>query len=306
MNDTRVPLSGGVASDICVVGGPDDRQVVKRALSKLRVEADWYADPSRSMTEVAAIRTASDLLGEDVVPKILWVDAASNSFGMEYIDNLPNWKTDLLRNIISLRVAERAGTLLGRLHERSSHRSDIAKRFEDTTFFRQLRIDPFFVKTAQKQPLLADAILGTVKNMETHRSALVHGDYSPKNLLADERQLVILDWEVAHWGDPRFDVAFCISHLLLKAHRRQADQAQLFSAILAFGRSYVREHSGVWDRELNRLTGCLLLARLVGSSPVEYLPDLDCMTVQNIGEALILGKGTSEAASLVETLGLGE
>src|SRR3569833_3288732 len=64
------PLTGGVSSDIMLVEGRTRRFVVKRALPKLRVAADWQAPVERNLYEVAWMREAALAVPESV-PAIL-------------------------------------------------------------------------------------------------------------------------------------------------------------------------------------------------------------------------------------------
>lgn len=282
-------LPGGVASDIRVVEGPNGPEVVKRALAKLKVPTDWFSDPARSATEVAAIHAMAELIGQAHVPEILWTRPEDNTFAMRLIaPRLRNWKQDLLAGKVSLATARRAGELLGTLHARSADREDIARAFADTTYFEQLRIEPFFLKVAAKLPALAGSINAVATGMAARKSALVHGDYSPKNILADEADLVILDFEVAHWGDPRFDAGFCVSHLLLKTYRRAADRKIFLAAISTFLEGYAAAGPMIDDAELARITGCLMLARFEGSSPVDYAAEIDAPAARALAEALLL------------------
>jgi D-3-phosphoglycerate dehydrogenase len=271
-----VPLEGGVASDVRIVNGPGGPAVVKSALSRLRVKADWTADPKRSMTEVMALKTAAELLGKSAVPEVLWSDPTRHTFAMSLITPpFRNWKTSMLAGTVEQDVADRAGYQLATLHRKSAVRSDIRERFSDVSNFESLRVVPFFLRTAEKCADIGPAIVRAAEGMAERRSALVHGDYSPKNILTDGRDIVILDWEVAHWGDPRFDIAFCLSHLILKASRRGADRAALLRAADAFGASYRAIHGEMWDDHLPPLIGALLIARLDGYSPIDYLEDID-------------------------------
>lgn len=271
-----VPLEGGVASDVRVIAGANGPEVVKKALPKLKVAADWFSDPARSATEVAAIRSFAELLGPAVVPEILWVKPEQNTFAMRLVDSrLRNWKQDLLAGHINKLTGARLGELLGQLHTRSAGSASIRALFGDRTYFHQLRVEPFFLRTAARQPALRDRILATVDGMEGRCCALVHGDFSPKNILADGADVVILDFEVAHWGDPRFDVAFCLAHLTLKALRRGAPERAMFALMRDFLTAYRRHGPAVLDDALVKITACLMLARLEGSSPVDYIADLD-------------------------------
>jgi tRNA A-37 threonylcarbamoyl transferase component Bud32 len=282
-------LGGGVASDITIVDTVAGRIVVKQALPELKVKAHWPSDPSRSEVETAALTTIADLLGEGTVPKVLWTDPDRHCFGMELIDaRFRNWKADLLAGRIDLLTASRAGELLGELHGRSAKRSDIAGRFADRRFFEELRIVPYFRRIAERNPTYASIIDQATEGMAGSREhALVHGDFSPKNILADGGEIVILDCEVAHWGDPRFDIAFCLSHLTLKSMRRGADAARIAETGETFLAAYHRVGPVILDSRLVRLVGCLVLARIEGDSPVDYLDSLDIGAVKRLAIRMI-------------------
>ena len=297
------PLGGGVASDIRIVATPAGRIVVKAALPKLKVAADWFSDPARSTVEVAALETIRELLGPGSVPKVLWSDPATHAFAMELVEpRLKNWKTELMAGRVDLATARRAGTLLGQLHARSAVRPDIARRFAEQRFFVELRIRPYFERAAARNPGLAALIQAAIDGMRASAErALVHGDFSPKNILADGAEVTILDCEVAHFGDPRFDVAFCLSHLLLKSMRRGADRAALLGAAKAFLEAYRHEGPAILDEKLCRLTGCLVLARLEGDSPVDYLSDLPVAAAKAVAVRLI-EHPTADPAFLFQTI----
>lgn len=270
------PLDGGVASDIRLVETADGPIVVKAALPKLKVAADWFSDPSRSLIEADAIRVWAELLASGCVPEILWEKPDEHAFAMRFVDpRLRNWKKDLMNGVVDLRTASRVGEILGQLHSRSGQQPGMAERFADIQYFRELRIEPFFDHVAKKKPELAAEIGQVVEGMLSRRSALVHGDYSPKNILADGSDVVILDLEVAHWGDPRFDIAFCLAHLILKSAISGAQASSFKKAIGAFLGAYEASGPPVLDADLARITGCLLLARLHGKSPVEYGDRID-------------------------------
>ncbi|MFT3789969.1 MAG: aminoglycoside phosphotransferase family protein [Rudaea sp.] len=285
----QIALDGGISSDIRVVQTAHGDYVVKRARAKLRVEAEWFCDPTRSSVEVAGLRAIAALLGQTHAPKVLWVDETTHRFAMELIEpRFRNWKRQLLRGHVDIASAAGAGRLLGQLHARSSRDPGIAARFANTAPFVELRVRPFFERIAQRNPALAASIAEIVQSLCSTRNALVHGDYSPKNLLVDGSDVVILDCEVAHWGDARFDVAFCLAHLLLKMFRRAASVPPLLSCILAFLEGYRRHGLPVLDRRFVRQLGCLVLARLEGDSPVDYLGDLDADEVKRFATELIL------------------
>jgi aminoglycoside phosphotransferase (APT) family kinase protein len=175
------------------------------------------------------------------------------------------------------------------MHTRTRERTDLAVAFNDLTYLRTLRINPYHVRVAERRPDLAPAVEEVIRGMLTNRQCLVHGDFSPKNLLTDGPRVVLLDCEVAHWGDPRFDLAFCLCHLLLKIIHAESCADRLVEAANAYLESYAREGLDVMDFELSRATGCLVLARVIGDSPVDYLhTDELRAAASHLGERLLL------------------
>ena len=265
-------FGGGVSSDLALVDGPDGPTVIKRARSQLKVRADWRSDPRRAMIEVAALQSMAEVLGEDCVPRVLWSDPAQHRFAMALVPSrFRNWKNLLVAGETNTATARRVGTLLGRLHRRTAEREDLARRFDDRTFLIELRIEPFFRRIAERHADLRPAVDEIVAQILACRLCLVHGDYSPKNMLVDGEEVVLLDAEVAHWGDPRFDVAFCLSHLLLGTICFPDFVEARTRATQAFLDAYVAEGLDVLDHALSRQTGCLMLARVDGDSPLDYV-----------------------------------
>jgi len=285
-----VPVSfdRGVASDIRIVDGADGPYVLKRALPRLRVAAEWLSDPARSLVEAAALRAMAGIIGQEAVPRVLWTDPGRHEFAMVLVPpRLRNWKQDLLAGRIDLATAHRAGRLLGQLHAGSAERPDLRDEFGSTRFFEELRVQPYFGRVAERNPDLVKSIETVVAGMAERRSALVHGDFSPKNILADGADVVLLDCEVAHWGDPRFDLAFCLTHLTLKSLRRAAPAAALVAAGLELVRGYRETGLAIVDAALVQVLGCLMLARLEGDSPVDYLAELDVEATKSVAVRLI-------------------
>lgn len=286
---TGTALPGGISCDVAIVREADGREiVVKQALPRLKVTADWRCDPARSSVEVAALRVMRELLGAQSVPEVLWEDAPNHRFAMQRVEpRFRNWRDDLNGRRVELVTAARVGELLGQLHCRSASRADLAERFATREFFEQLRIEPFFNRIVQRNPQLGAPVNEVIASLRVPGLALVHGDFSPKNMLVDGAQVVLLDCEVAHWGNPRFDLAFCLMHLMLDGLHRPPSR-QYAAAALSFLDAYSRcGMAGMFDTLLVRMTGCLLLARLEGDSPIDYLRELDAPAVKHIAMKLM-------------------
>lgn len=304
LGDTRTVLPGGVSCDVAIVREADGREiVVKQALPKLKVAADWRSDPARSSVEVEALGVMRELLGPHTVPEVLWEDAPHHRFAMQRVDpRFRNWRDELNQRRVDLATATRVGELLGQLHSRSAARADLAGRFANREFFEQLRIEPFFNRIAQRNPQLGGPVNEVIASLRVAGRALVHGDFSPKNMLVDGSQVVVLDCEVAHWGNPRFDLAFCLTHLILDGLHRPPAQ-EFAAAALSFLDAYSRAGmAGELDTLTVQMTGCLLLARLEGDSPIDYLRELDAPAVKRIAIRLIDTPPADPGAAVREVL----
>ncbi len=270
-------LAGGVSSDIWRVDLPDGRVLcVKRALAKLKVAAEWYAPVSRNATEWAWIEFAARHVPE-AVPAPLAHDASAGLFAMAYLapEHHPVWKQQLLDGHVEATTAAAVGRVLGKLHAASSHDDDLACAFDTGANFHALRLEPYLLATAARHPALAATLQALVQRTADTRIALVHGDVSPKNILVGPRGPVFLDAECAWYGDPAFDLAFCLNHLLLKCLVRPRERTALRAAFEALVDGYLAaatfEPRAALEARAASLLPALLLARVDGKSPVEYL-----------------------------------
>lgn len=270
-------LAGGVSSDIWKVELPGRAICVKRALARLKVAADWRAPVSRNAFEWAWLRFAATV-APDAVPAPLAHDARAGLFAMAFLapEDHPVWKRQLLDGVVDVTTAVAVGRVLGRLHAESARRTDeLASVFDSLGNFHALRLEPYLLATAQRHPDLAERLRALADRTSGARIALVHGDVSPKNILVGPRGPVLLDAECAWFGDPAFDLAFCLNHLLLKCLVRRDRIDALLASFEALADVYLatvdwEPRDGVEARAATLLPG-LLLARVDGKSPVEYL-----------------------------------
>lgn len=273
---TIEPLTGGVSSDICLVSDGQRRLVIKQALPQLRVAAQWMADPIRNRYEQAYISFVAEI-DPTAVPKILYSDPERSFFAMEFLaPPLENWKTRLLAEPGERSWAVRAGEILGKIHAASWDREDVKSRFETSSIFHEIRCEPYFLYTADRHPEVAELMRQRTAQLESNRRCLVHGDFSPKNILVSAERLVLLDCEVAWFGDPAFDVGFLLNHFFLKALNRPERAPEYLALATAFWAEYKTRigeaRAAEVEQSLGWLLPMLLLARADGKSPVEYLP----------------------------------
>ena len=266
---TFAPLAGGISSDIWRVDSPTGTVCAKRALPKLRVADDWRAPVHRNAAEVAWFETTRRWVGE----RVAQVVAADSEAGVALLawyepERWRNWKTVLLAGERPAGVAALLGETLGRIHE-SARREGLAEAFPFQDHFDALRIDPYFRHVRHRHRHIDSLI----KLLEDSRETLVHGDFSPKNILVQESPAAIriLDAETATWGCAAFDPAFLINHLLLK--RLHLDDCSLLEQIVAFWQGYAEGYAAAVEaeREVCALVAGLMLARVHGKSPAEYL-----------------------------------
>jgi aminoglycoside phosphotransferase (APT) family kinase protein len=274
---TWTALAGGVSSDIWRVDLPRRSVCVKRALARLKVAAEWHAPLSRNTFEWAWLRFAAEHEPQ-AVPQPLAHDAEAGLFAMSFLapEQHPVWKRHLLAGEVDVGFAGAVGALLGRLHQASAGRPEIAAAFDTLDNFHALRLEPYLLATARRHPDLQAPLIELAERTAATRRALVHGDVSPKNILVGPCGPVLLDAECAWYGDPAFDLAFCLNHLLLKTLVVPARDA-LADAFATFVERYFEaarfEPRVELEARAARLLPALLLARVDGKSPVEYLLD---------------------------------
>ena len=272
---TATPLTGGVSSDIRLLSDGRRNLVIKQALARLRVREPWHADVSRNLTEQRYLRLVASIWPA-AVPAIVHSNPELDYFAMEYLEGLATWKSHLLDGEADPALARRAGEIMGGVHLRTAGDGGVAAVFDTVSNFHALRSEPYLLTAAARHPRLRSSIEAETRRLEGTRLCLVHGDFSPKNIMIGGRRLVVIDAEVAWYGEPAFDTAFLFSHFLLKAlyHRRDAER---FIALLPAAWEGYRSVFPSLDPGLERRTGrlllMLLLARVDGKSPAEYLDE---------------------------------
>jgi aminoglycoside phosphotransferase (APT) family kinase protein len=293
-----VALAGGVSSDIYRADLPGGPVCIKRALAKLKVAADWRAPTERNRHEVAWLRFAATV-APDAVPRVIADDEPSLAFAMQYLDpeRHPVWKARLRDGHADPAFA----AAVGAIHAASAGRADLARAFATDAAFHALRLEPYLEASARAHPALAAPLARLVERTAGTRRALVHGDVSPKNVLCGPRGPVLLDAECAWYGDPAFDLAFCLNHLLLKAVWRPAHRDAIRRCFAAFADAYLAtvdwEPRAALEARAAALLPGLLLARVDGKSPVEYLRlDANRATVREFAMPRVRAAPTALAA----------
>lgn len=271
-------LRGGVSNKTVLIKREDRKAwVLKQALPKLRVDVDWFSDPRRIHTEALALKNLPYLAPPGTITPLIFEDADQNLLAMAAVpDPHYNLKSLFLSHQIDQDHLFQFGRLIGSIHLKSTTRPDLHMLFEDRSFFESLRIEPYYRYTAQQVPQAEAFLHQLIQTTFARRLCLVHGDYSPKNILVHEGKLILLDHEVIHFGDPAFDIGFALAHLLSKAHHLGAHREQFISAARLFWSAYTTTISAAgWAIDIDPHAAAhglaCTLARVAGRSKLEYL-----------------------------------
>jgi tRNA A-37 threonylcarbamoyl transferase component Bud32 len=291
-------LPGGVSSDILRISLPERTPALsfcfKRALAKLKVAADWRAPVERNHAEVEWMRVAGEL-APGCVPHILGEDAQAGAFAMEYLEPAqhPVWKNELRDGDIRIETAAAVARIIAAVHAGTALRADIAQRFANDHIFHPIRLEPYLLATAARHPDCAARLHEIAETTARTKLALVHGDLSPKNILVAARGPILLDAECAWYGDPAFDLAFCLNHMLLKCLWRPQWRERYLACYDALASTYLArvtwEPRAAIEARVAHLLPGLFLGRVDGKSPAEYLSgEGDKEQVRRVARRLLL------------------
>jgi 5-methylthioribose kinase len=313
-------LPGGVSNIVLLVTLPTrgERFVLKQARGQLRVREEWLCPVERIWREVEVLRVCEGLLrntGDSGgmtrakhkaldwfspgVPQVNWEDRENYCYAMTAAPSRNRtWKAMLLDgpSMLDPYIAVACGRLLGRLHAGSWRDAGLAASLEDRTYFDLLRLDPYYSHAANANSDLAAQFTKLIDSVWNNRLCLVHGDFSPKNLLIWWRNVWLIDHEVGHFGDPAFDLGFFLTHLVAKAVHARVECRHFLALAGIFWQTYRTqlarvaapdELADLKQRMLLNLAGCLL-ARVDGKSPLEYLSDHERHVIQQLGREWLI------------------
>ena len=276
-------LTGGVSNRTVVVERENNQSwVIKQALPKLRVAVDWFSDPRRIGREALGLKHLAQIAPPGTITPLVFEDLNHNLLAMQAVPRPhENWKSVLLAGRIDPDHVHQFATLLATIHLRGyEQRATLAPIFSDRSFFESLRIEPYYLYAATQVAEAREFLKQLVTDTRLRQLTLVHGDYSPKNILVHEGRLILLDHEVIHFGDPAFDLGFSLTHFLSKGHHLPAHRKAFADAARSYWQTYRQTLGDLrWTGDLEEFAvrhtlGCLL-ARVAGRSPLEYLTEAE-------------------------------
>jgi 5-methylthioribose kinase len=296
LNPENVPLSatelaGGVSASVVAVTGDGVGLVLKQALPRLRVQDVWEASPDRGATEAAALEVLGKLT-PGAVPRVLHQEPGDYIVVLELLPaSARNWQAEIAGGLVHAGLGTWAGRTLGLWHAQTAGPNGLSAAFDSQETFEALRLAPFHEAVMKRRPPLAGAIAPYLAELRSVRRCLVDGDYAPKNMLVDPNgRCFVLDLEVAHRGNPVFDVGFFLSFVLLSAVRwpsLAAELRELGDRFLAgyedaAGAGFAGNGASVAGH-----TACLMLARTDGVSPAAFLDDESLRGAREVGISLL-------------------
>jgi hypothetical protein len=290
--------SGGVSGIVVFVMAGDKSLIVKQALGQLKVKEDWFCDPNRMDIEQKSNAVYHRLV-PDCTPGVLAYDAENYIYIREAApESSVMWKIDLLSGLLDFSVAEKVIRSLAVVHNSCAGDREIADEFGDKTVFYELRVSPYIEFVVQKHPRLKEFAAPIVSELMGPGITLVHGDFSPKNVMVDNRKVYILDFEVAHYGHPSFDLAFFANHFVLKSIKNKPWGPSYLNMLdfmlkIYFARISCTDPEAL-EKSFVKLLSLMMLARIDGKSPVEYITaEADKKLVKDLGFRIIDGRVVS-------------
>lgn len=294
-------LTGGVSNTVLGITTNTKSWVLKQALPELKVAEKWEADQRRAIIEADALRLFHTL-SPKLVPELVFIDPERFVLIMERVPlESTVWKSDLLNDIFYPEVARELGKTLAEWHLFGAKNPKYQAQFMEDSLFEQLRVDPFYRFVSARNPPLQTSISRLIDELESDHSTIVHGDFSPKNIMIDSNHhIYILDFEVMHVGNPIFDLAFLLAHLLCKFFRAENDQiaSELSNLAQEFLDAYEQLHSV--GSSLSSHTALIALARVEGKSPVNYLNTKQQEKLQSFTKQVLMISNPLDARDLFD------
>ena len=284
----------GASSTIIMIIRETEKLVLKQALRRLKVKKEITAPLDRNLREQDCIDLMNSFLEPGIIPEIRFRDRDNCLFVMTSApDEAIQWKKMLLEGQVDLSIGVKIGQILAKIHNHTANNKKIYEQFKDNSIYILGRIDPCYREIQKAIPELREAMRKIIDGTVTRQEALCTEDFNPKNTLVKDRKFMLVDHEGAHYGDPSFDVGQFIAHIFLKSIHNWEIKDAYFDLVQSFWNGYCDEIS-VWSSKafepmVVKHTMAMMLGRVVGKLPVEYLVEEDKVVVKNVTKEGILG-----------------
>ena len=286
-------LTGGVSSDIWKISFLNHIFCIKKSKNKLSVQQDWHAPVIRNYYEHKWYSEVNKIIPK-ITPKIFYTNNNPYFFVMKYYDtiNFPLWKNELFNFKLDKIFTKNIAINLAKIHNKTFNNNKIANIFNTSELFEDLRINPYIRSTAILHNDVKNILLSIADNLHNTNIALVHGDISPKNILKNNTSPIFLDAECAWYGDPAFDISFCLNHIILKSLALDTIKEKLINHFNILCENYLNnvfwEDPKIYEKRIIKLLCALMLSRIDGKSPVEYISlDFKKDKVRNFSKSIL-------------------
>jgi tRNA A-37 threonylcarbamoyl transferase component Bud32 len=272
-------MSGGISSELRRVSFNNQDYCIKRSLKQLRVTAISEVPVERNLNEFNYLNYLKNYMPNNL-PQPIAYSTKHQMFIMQYFKEpkFLNWKLQLKNGILNEAIPRKLGNIVGKIHQFTYHnKAALSQRFASENIFFHIRLKPYFLSLMAKHPHLTGYIASVIHLMFSHKFVLVHGDISPKNILVSKKAIILLDPECAWYGDPAFELAFLLNHILLKCLLLPLQTKNLLHFFAIIFEQYtpyiIWEDKNNFNYRLARILPILILARIDGDYPVEYIQE---------------------------------
>ncbi len=296
---TRVelaPLNGGVSSDCVKVTWSSGQAVVKRALATLKVDEIWESNPDRILAEADALSLFKTMTPAHV-PAVLARDDDELVIILELAPpDRHEWRELLIQGDCDQSVGRTLGQILSTWHQRTRTVVLPARLENGKSRLYELRVAPFHLDLATRWIGSSTLLRRLADELMDSSECLVHGDFSPKNVLHGPSGTWVLDAEVAHRGAPVLDLAFLAAHLLIKATHLPQFRASLHETLTAFLDAYTCQIPKL-PEHLAEHTGAVIGVRIDGISRTRYLSNESRDALRSLAMDLLQGRLIEEVSA---------
>ena len=272
--------------------GAETRSViVKQARPALEKFPEYAAPPERLAIEARWFEYASQYDETDICPEIHHFDPDHHVLVMEDLGHCVRLDEALAEGRDVTKPMIQLAEFLGRIHAASAREdAELAKAFSNEAMQR-LHGEHIFTLPYQeefpcppetaaraveirKDSELADIAARAYERYLTPKGALVHADVQAGNILLGPSGPKLLDAEIAHIGDPAFDVGTLLAHLMLSNIAAGVGESAVARPVWS---AYCGAHHGTVPRadDVVRYAGLELLRRTIGAARVPAVEDDD-------------------------------